>query len=305
MFINDCFAACANATVLNQGSCTGRALGALDFFKNIKNKTKEFFSKTERWIEDKARNASEKVHTVWHQIGEKWESCQFQPYKELVNWAKLVDNATKDLANRTAEEIKIIAHNTADGFEKFKAKVKEDFQRMKNATVDAFKRFANRTREWFNKTVNYIKNVIHEAEDWIIEEGHSLKNKAATWWHKTKEGIENCTCCLIRETDEVLDEVARAAERALNKTKEKIRQWQEKLKKQIVAVEEKADRAAEKTKNWLQSLWPCICPRTYEPVCVQTPEGDKATILNQCFADCPKMKLTTLRKGTCEEESEA
>ena len=301
-FVNFCFASCANATILNNGSCSAvRALSIATFFSNLVNSAKNSLNATEIWLEEKSANFSGKAKTVWHKIGEQWENCSCEPFNAVVNWVKEVANDTKQLANLTATELKIFERNSIEGFNLFKANLKEEYLKIKNATINALKRFGNRTKEWIAKTVNFIRNVTVEAGEWLIEEGHSLKNKTATWWHKTKQGIENCTCCLIEETEEIFTKIGDLAEKAVDKTKEKIAEIQEKLKKNIISLRNKTEEAVEKTKDYFQALWPCACGREYAPVCVETQEGKQATILNQCFADCPRMKLTTVFNGTCEE----
>jgi ElaB/YqjD/DUF883 family membrane-anchored ribosome-binding protein len=303
---NACFAQCRNAKFVTNGTChennRTRNLGAIkDFFKKLGDSIKKAFNRTERWIEEKSANVSSKVKTVWHQIGEKWESCHCEPFNDAVNWAKKMANKTKQLAKLTVEELRIIEHNTIEGFKLFKQKVVEKFHQIKNATIAGFKRFANKTKEFIQKVVRFIKNVTVEAAEWIIEEGQSLKNKTATWWHKTKQGLESCACELVKETEEVLEEIGRAAEKALNKTKAKLEQWRNKLKKNLIELKNKGKNALQKTKQWFQELWPCTCPRDYEPVCIETEDGDQATILNHCFADCARLRLKTISEGSCDE----
>lgn len=245
-----------------------------------------------------------KVNKFGIRSAKKWESCNCEPFNAVVKWAKQTVNKTKELAHLTVTELQIIRHNTIQGFNQFKEKVAKEWNKLKHATINGFKRFANKTKEFFEKVGRFIKNVTIEAADWLIEEGQSLKNKTATWWHKTKAGIENCTCCLVRETEEVLDEIHRAAERALNKTKEKLNQWKNNLRTELIRISSKSKEALARTKTFFQRLWPCICPRTYEPVCVETLEGDQATVLNHCFADCAKNQLKTVSNGTCEEAKE-
>lgn len=304
-FPNACFAQCENASIFLNSSCPGRPerkLGAIkDFFTKLSNAVKKVFNKTERWIEEKSENISSNAKRVWHQIGEKWESCNCEPFNDAVNWAKKMANKTKELAKLTADELKIIQHNTIEGFKLFRDQVVEKFKQIKNATIEGFKRFANRTKEFIQKVVKFIKKVAVETGEWIIEEGQSLKNKTATWWHKTKQGLESCACELVKETEEVLDEIERAAERALNKTKAKLQQWKNNLKRNLIEIKNKGKNALNKTKQWFEELWPCVCPRDYDPVCVETEDGDQATILNNCFADCARLKLKTVADGACED----
>ena len=300
-YVNKCFAKCAGADVLIEGSCSAqRALSIASFFNNLIDKTKALFNKTEKWIEDKSANVSNGAKVVWHKIGDAWENCSCQPFNDVVNWAKKAVNKTEEFVNRTETEVQIIKHNTIQGFEDFKADVQQEWQKLKNATIEAFKRFENRTIDWISKTSKFIKNVTEEAEDWLIEEGQSLKNKTSTWWHKTKEGLESCTCCLVQETKEVLDIIGQKAEQAYQQAKADLIALENKLKVGLIKIEKQGKDAVDRTKDYFLKLWPCVCPRTYDPVCIQTPEGDQATILNQCFADCPKNKLTTVKNGTCE-----
>ena len=299
-FVNECEAKCDNGVVVSNGTCNSRKL-QFEWFKNLVNTIKAAVNNTERWVENKTQALINGTKTVWHQIGDKWEQCNCEPFNDVVNWAKKAANDTAALINRTKDEIKIIERNTIDGFNMFKDKVKEDLQKLKNATIDAAKKFINRTKEFIQKVTTFIHNVEEEAAEWLIAEGQFLKNKTTTWWHKTKEGIENCTCCLVEETEEVLDEIAAAADRAANKTKEKLEQLKDRLKGDLLRLEDKGEAALERTKAWFEALWPCICPKKYDPVCVRTDKGDQATILNHCYADCPKMNLTTVFNGTCED----
>lgn len=306
-FVNECFAKCSDATIISKTTCS-RNLGILDnvknFFSNLKNKTKEVFTKTEQWIEDKSVKFANATQQVWHKIGEEWEKCNCEPFNDAVKWARRVAQKTSDLVNYTKTELSIIKHNTIEGFLLFKDKVIEKFKQIKNATIEGFKRFANKTKEFIQKVVRFIKNVTIEAAEWIIEEGQSLKNKTATWWHKTKKGLEECTCELVKETEEVLDEIHHAAKRAYRKFQERLEKWKDALKRNIIAIKNKGEDALRKTKTWFQELWPCICSKEYEPVCVETEDGDQATILNKCFADCKKNRLVVVGEGSCEEIEE-
>ena len=214
-FVNDCFAKCSNATIVSNSSCTkNRDLTSFAWLSHLINAAN--FNKTERWIENKTQTLDNKTKQFWHQIGNQWEQCGCQPFDDVVNWVKQAVNDSKSLANRTADELEIIEKNTLAGFELFKNKVRNDLKTLKNDTVNAVKNLVNRSEEFLEKLGKFIKNVTEESAEWIIEEGQSLKNGTATWWHKTKAGIENCTCCLVQETDQVLDDIALAADKAAN-----------------------------------------------------------------------------------------
>lgn len=299
-YINLCWANCSGAAVVSNNSCEEKRELAFEFVNKFVDAVKNAFKGAERWIENKTQTAVGKTKQVWHQIGEKWEECNCEPFNDMVSFMNKVVNDTKRLANMTVEELKVIERNTVEGFYLFKKAVKDDLQRIKNATVEAAKKLVNRTKEFFQKVGRFIKNVTEEAAEWIIEEGHSLRNKTATWWHRTKDGIENCTCCLIEETEEVLDKIAEAAQRAANKTAAKLQELRDRLRKQLIRMHDKGEESLNRTKAWFESLWPCVCPNNYEPVCVETPQGDRATILNKCFADCPRNGLKIVGNDTCE-----
>lgn len=322
-FINSCFAKCEKFDVIVQNSTcdSKRILGFSSSVTNWWNKTttaiKSTFSSTKAWFEDKSAKLANGTQQLWHKTKAGWENCSCFIMSDIENGVGKLINTTKKIANKTKEGWNSLKNATKQGLDKLKNKTKEGINKLVNGTKNAWKAIKGKSVEQWQKVKNASKKAwgkvkttiatwknntldfANKTKIWFIEKGQKIKNNTISWWRKTKAGWEDCTCCLLNKTMEVIERIETQAQKAINKTKEKFKEVVGAVKNGTIAFINKGKAEIQKAKTWVEKLKPCLCTRDYVPVCVETPEGERATILNPCYAKCGDLKVIV--EGVCEE----
>ena len=188
-----------------------------------------------------------------------------------------------------------------------------------------------------NKTAEGIKNAIEKTEEFIQKVVVALQKRI----RKVGEALENCTCHIVDKIDAKLEQIVKDIETGVvnasnkinnavvnevNKIKNATKLFWDQTHDGFILAERKvagwfdrvATTAANKTiliwvntrnafqrdADWFKKLLKCNkCTNEYKPVCIRADNGEKATMLNQCYAECGELVIQY--PGRCLGDSEA
>ena len=148
---------------------------------------------------------------------------------------------------------------------------------------------------------NTTRTAAKKVGKWFIQKGQAIRNTTVNWYRKVKAEWEDCSCCILNKTTEVLNRIESHAKEAWERVKARLIEFENRLRSHIIDFVNKGQEAADRAKAWLDKLLPCFCTREYTPVCVEA-EGKPATMLNLCYAKCGHFDV--VKVGPCAEHEE-
>lgn len=310
-----------------------------NWWNKTKSAINNAFGKSKAWFKDQSAKFVNGTKNLYHLTKQGWENCSCFILTDLENAGKKLVNATKNAIQKIEDSAQRFKNKTEEQWKNFKENAKQKLEKAKNNTKEAWNRIKNKTKDALNKLKNFtleewnliktrsirawnnLKNntvaawnevqskvrgwanetkaFANKTKKWFIEKGQAIKNKTVTWWHAVKGEWESCSCCVLNKTSEVLERIENHAKDLLNRTKARLEEFANKVRDFNLVFANKASETAGKIKAWFDKLKPCLCTREYIPVCVDTPEGERATMLNPCYAQCGG--LTFVKEGPCDE----
>lgn len=316
-----------------------RVLGLMDWVKtaktaitevagNIKDKVKEATQSIKNTTKNIINDIKNKTNEVVEKVKDKVEDI-----KNKTNIAiEEVKDKVEDIKDKVKDAAEKLKNDTKNAAESFANKTKEIANKIANKTKEVAKKIANKTKEAAQKISNKTKHFVNRTKEFFKK----LSQRIVTRLRETKEGIENCTCHLLdrthakakeliekfeRQIKETAEEVKNGTIKALNKTKNAIKKvWNqardgliqagqfvlgwgvltaEKIANNAFLIKTRTQNAFHRSKLWFKNLLGCGCTREYKPVCVEADNGEEATMLNLCYANCGELKVTN-NNGACD-----
>jgi ElaB/YqjD/DUF883 family membrane-anchored ribosome-binding protein len=337
-FSNECFARCANFTMIYEGQCKpNNTIKSPKCVQKCGNKLS--------WVCARKDNATLSVPNPCIANCQGLEivhngTCNNIRVLGFSSWWSNVkekaSNTFNNVVDKTKEIVNNVVNKTKEAAEKVADKTKEIAEKVANKTKEIATKVANKTKEIATKVANTTKNIINKTKNAAKKAGEKIKNftkkvVAALKYRIAKigEAFQNCTCHVVEKVSDAIsakfDEWEEAAKREVELIKNKTKKWWDQTKDGFISTEKKIagwfDKKISDAKNltviiwtksrdaikrdidWFKRLLKCSqCNNEYKPVCIVTDDSEKATMLNQCYADCGE--LTTLYEGRCIDESD-
>ena len=202
----------------------------------------------------------------------------------------------KNTVNKAADSVKNAVNNAVSKTKDFIDDVKDKAKEIKDKVVDTFKKVVEYLRYRIRRIGEALQNctchvvekiekaVSDKFEQWAEEgkqELEKLKNKTKIWWDQTLDGF-------ISVERKVAGWIKHKVATAAGLT---------------VLVWVKTRDAIKRGIDWWRKLINCSkCSNDYVPVCIQADNGEKATMLNQCYAECGGLKVLSV--GRCEDATD-
>lgn len=337
-FSNECFARCANFTMIYEGQChSNNTVKTPQCVKECGNNLS--------WVCARKQNNTVSVPNPCIARCQDLEivkngTCNNIRVLGFSSWwndvTKKASNAINTVVDKTKEIAANVVNKTKEAVENVKEKAKEVAENVANKTKEIAGKVANKTKEIAGKVANKTKEIVNKTKEIIHKTGEKIKNItkkviAALKYRirRIGEAFQNCTCHVVEKLEDAvsskLNEWEEAAKEEFERLKNQTKKWWDQTRDGFISTEKKIagwfDKkiaaAANKTVliwtrtrdsfkrdvEWFKRLLNCAqCNNEYKPVCIVTDDSEKATMLNQCYADCGE--LTTLYDGKCIDDND-